>query len=211
MVGSYVLLLDRLKVQGVDITAEMADARVMHGATLSVSESDLLPMLRDAGVYRWDDDPMLALFQQHFLVRHSFYRLQEQLVAAANGLSAAISPIGLTLQRLSPTAGGSLNIETAAAELSAFYGDARYFLAATPETVVDLLASFWTRFHASEGEAEALMVLGLDAGANWQQIQDRYRELAQQHHPDKQGDAASFQSVREAYLTLKRSTLKRPR
>jgi curved DNA-binding protein CbpA len=42
-------------------------------------------------------------------------------------------------------------------------------------------------------------VLGLHRGATVEEIKARFRELALQHHPDRGGDAAAFQRVKDAY------------
>lgn len=45
-------------------------------------------------------------------------------------------------------------------------------------------------------------ILGVERGANDEEIKRAYRRLASQHHPDKGGDKAQFQEVQEAYATL---------
>ena len=46
-------------------------------------------------------------------------------------------------------------------------------------------------------------ILGVEKGANDEEIKKAYRKLAHQHHPDKQGgDEAKFKEVNEAYQVL---------
>ena len=45
-------------------------------------------------------------------------------------------------------------------------------------------------------------ILGLQAGANDDDVRQAYKRLAMQHHPDRGGDAAKFQEIQEAYSTL---------
>lgn len=55
-------------------------------------------------------------------------------------------------------------------------------------------------------ETEALTVLGLGPGSAWEDIQDRFRTLAKQLHPDVTGDpesAVRFAAVREAFVSLR--------
>lgn len=49
-------------------------------------------------------------------------------------------------------------------------------------------------------------ILGLSAGATGAEIRDAYRRLAQQHHPDKGGDAEMFQAVKKAFEALRNVT-----
>lgn len=44
--------------------------------------------------------------------------------------------------------------------------------------------------------------LGIGENANADEIKKAYRKLASQHHPDKGGDTAKFQSIQSAYDTL---------
>ena len=44
--------------------------------------------------------------------------------------------------------------------------------------------------------------LGVNKGANAEEIKKAYRSLAMKHHPDRGGDQARFQKIQEAYATL---------
>lgn len=44
--------------------------------------------------------------------------------------------------------------------------------------------------------------LGVNKGANAEEIKKAYRSLAMKHHPDRGGDQAQFQKIQEAYATL---------
>lgn len=44
--------------------------------------------------------------------------------------------------------------------------------------------------------------LGVNKGANAEDIKKAYRGLAMKHHPDRGGDSAQFQKIQEAYATL---------
>ncbi len=47
---------------------------------------------------------------------------------------------------------------------------------------------------------EAFMHLGLEPDASTNEVKVRWRQLANQYHPDKpEGDATTFQTYREAY------------
>jgi curved DNA-binding protein len=57
-------------------------------------------------------------------------------------------------------------------------------------------------------------ILGVDRSASADEIKQAYRRLAAQHHPDRGGDTAKFQTIQEAYDTLgdaaRRSSYDRP-
>lgn len=58
-------------------------------------------------------------------------------------------------------------------------------------------------FGARAGELSWWQVLGLLPTATREQIDQRYRELARQHHPDRGGDEATFKRVQIAYQKAK--------
>ena len=49
---------------------------------------------------------------------------------------------------------------------------------------------------------EALQLLSLSKGVDVTGLKKKYRELAQQHHPDKGGNAEDFAKVHNAYKIL---------
>jgi len=59
-----------------------------------------------------------------------------------------------------------------------------------------------TNSHASSSRADALAVLGLQAGASQEVIKRAFRHLVKQHHPDMGGSAEAFRRVTEAYQRL---------
>jgi curved DNA-binding protein CbpA len=46
-------------------------------------------------------------------------------------------------------------------------------------------------------------VLSVSPDAPWNVVQESYRRLARQHHPDKGGDVEEFQKVHRAYAALR--------
>lgn len=159
-------------------------------------------------------EPSLRLFQKHFLVMNSLYRLQVDF--AADGLQLVIDPLGITLQPLAQNGHGdqggeathrrSLSQDARRDEaLANYYLDWSHFQAATTESVESLLKQFWRRFANVDSLANARRVLGVDAATSYADLQLTYRRLARRHHPDGGGDAATFIEIREAYETLRQA------
>lgn len=59
---------------------------------------------------------------------------------------------------------------------------------ALPETIVD---GWWT-------------VLGVDKGAEWEEVEEAYRAKVRVYHPDRGGNVEMFHVVQEAYKTASR-------
>lgn len=170
-----------------------------------LSEQHLIRELQTTGSFSgWiDDDPALALFQKHFAVMHCLYHVQPGY--AEQGWDLAISPLNIQLFSTGPTEVSERQLAESVGEIREFYLDWTNFTSATPETVGELMRSFWQRYSSLDKVAEALQVLELDGCADWIQIQAQYRRLVVEHHPDKGGDRARFTQVRQAYEILKKS------
>jgi len=170
-----------------------------------VSEYQLMTWLgeRLAGFPPQLVDPDLALFQRHFLVMHALYQLQPYY--AERGLRLQISALRIELLPLGDRAEPA-GLPAAAGEqkLRDYYTDLTHLDQTCGEQVRVLLQSFWERMLADDQSVAALAVLELPAGADWEDIVQRYRQLVAKHHPDRGGDPRRFGAVREAYEVLKR-------
>lgn len=168
-----------------------------------LTEHALLKRLQGEGMTAFPDDlfrDQLAMFRAHFLLFHALYHLQEQLLAAGVGLLA----IDARCIRIGPLV---TTLATAVADrdpMRDFYLDLSNLSDTTADDVAEMLGAFWGRYYAGERRTEALATLGLEAGADLEQAQRRYRELAMLHHPDRGGDAASFRAIQEAIGILRR-------
>ncbi len=147
------------------------------------------------------------LFQAHFLVRHALYVLQQRYIEQGRGqLNITLTRIELISSALSGTpTGHSLTLESASPALRDYYLNLDHLFNTSEHEVNDLLRSFWRRFQAHDQSAAALQVLGLDQSASYREVRQRYRHLAQQHHPDKGGDAVAFSRLQEAMEVLDRA------
>ncbi|MEE8059275.1 MAG: DNA-J related domain-containing protein [Pseudomonadales bacterium] len=172
----------------------------------SISEYELIVRLQR----QLDDLPLrqesnqLALFQTHFLVMNALYCLQEEL--AEESVYLYISPLEIFLETRAKAIDQSTGrhlIDTHVDEaLRSYYLDIKNLHDTTEEDVDALLSRFWQYYLAQDKQLEAYTVLGLTAEQSWSTVQDTYRRLAAENHPDRGGDASKFMVIREAYEVL---------
>lgn len=167
------------------------------------SEHDLINWLRspEQGFFNADAlSDSLLLFRTHFLVMHCLYRLRNQWLES-NTCWLEISPLSITKQPLVTGTDNQALAETDA--LAAYYLNLDE-LATSRDAVDALLQDFWERLLLPRDRMEDLAVLGLDNNASADIVRLTYRRLANEHHPDKGGDAERFRQINAAYQRLKR-------
>ncbi|AJQ95237.1 DNA-J related domain-containing protein [Gynuella sunshinyii] len=142
----------------------------------------------------------LILFQTHFILFNALYQLQDILWLNQNG-HLIIGPIDICLYPFNSTL--HLQAMTDFNHAKEYYLDFSNFNSTSRENVDDLIKSFWRNAKAHWAGEDAFKVLGLSYPCNWEDIKQRFRSLANQHHPDKGGDAEKLKPVLEAYSTLK--------
>lgn len=148
------------------------------------------------------DDDQLAIFQKHFMVMNALHQLQKQLLEDEQ-LFLDISPLKIHLVIASHQSSNSEITESDNAKLSEYYLDWSNFENTDKEDVEKLLESFWKLYINTDKRSEALTVLKLEEDACNKTINQRYRELAAIHHPDKGGDSMTFIRIRQAFEILK--------
>ncbi len=164
-----------------------------------VAEYDLVCLVDESSLFAWSGDFTLRLFQKHFVVQHCLYSLRREKFP---DYTIHISPVRIRLLKVGKGDDQSVSHEVNT-ELANYYLDLANLDSVTSEEVSELLASFWRKFHAHENQDKHLKQLGLESGASWEAVQERYRELAGRMHPDKGGDAEQFIQVRQAFEALK--------
>lgn len=142
-------------------------------------------------------DPLL-LFQHHFVLMHALYRLQQQWWLRGEGL-LEIRPLNICFRVEISGSGQALSQDLA---LSEYYLDWSNLAREDSASVDTLISGFWRKLLGQGQRPEALETLGLPDTASKDDIRQRYRQLVQQHHPDKGGDPAVFQEVQAAYERL---------
>lgn len=169
----------------------------------TLSEHEIITHLRSGldALPGMASSPQLALFQTHFLVMNALYQLQGELIH--EGYYLRITPLAIGLEVIRGSGSRALG-EASDQPLSDYYLDWSNLENTGEQDVENLLAGFWQRFLAGDGQQEALTVLDLPADADWVAIQKRYRVLVAEAHPDRGGDARRFMQIREAYEVLSR-------
>lgn len=143
-----------------------------------------------------------SLFRKHFIVMNALYELHDELIS--EGIYLHISALNIQLKK-NPSNSDikSLSADTTFQKLSLYYKNWQNFEQTNDSDIANLLKQFWTKYLANEEKAKALACLQLGEDANWSEIQLKYRQLCQQHHPDKGGDSLYFIEIRQAYDNLK--------
>ena len=146
----------------------------------------------------------MALFQQHFILYHLLYRIQQDWHDTGAGyLHIALAKVQLLPQAAMP----ELNEDS---ERRAYYLNWQHFYTMTEQMLDQHLAAFWR--YISDGAVtpteldmvEALSVLQLPDNFSLLQLKKAYRSLALQQHPDRGGSEQQFIVLTEAYQQLLR-------
>ncbi len=165
-----------------------------------VSEHDFLRTLDEQGFFKTLDaaaSSTLLLFQKHFLLFHVLYSINQQRVADKRG-GLQITP--MLIKQLD-----YLEADTQIGEFDSlcdYYLELENLTSATGDEVDDLLNGFWVKYLRNDKRGAALEALGLNDPVTDVQIVQRYRKLANVHHPDKGGDKDKIQAINEAYVVL---------
>ncbi|MFC3092967.1 hypothetical protein DRW07_01945 [Alteromonas sediminis] len=164
----------------------------------ALSEYELLGIIKaEIPQFFQLEPPLDTLYQKHFWLFHHLYRLQhrlseQKLHLSVNALSIQVAPLNIQSDHLAQTD-----------PLKAFYLDINNLYLSQDE-VHKMQEKFWQRYLAIDKKAQAIKTLGLTGCPELTQevIKRRYKQLVHKSHPDKQGDAAQFDAIKQAYNTL---------
>ncbi len=181
---------------------EIVDS-ILDQHSLGISEYDLIVELdrHYPDIYPKPDlsDPLL-LFQHHFYLRHTLYRLK-QAHAQKGEFRISIDLIHIQKYLAHQT---HTNLPDNHDPLCEYYLDLTNLNKEDTQSVQTMLSNFWHTLLKHQQQPEALSILGLNGDESQQQKQQRYRQLAQQHHPDKGGDPQRFREIQDAWQALKK-------
>lgn len=172
-----------------------------------LSEYELLCALGGGTSPEFGEPPFadsLALFNVHFLLFHTLYRLRRQLLSECDG-HLEISPLKIVLRPYSP---GAANQLAETDPLSEYYLDLDNLKQTSRQDIDSMLGRFWTRLRAGDQRQEALQVLELNDPVDYDTIKRQYRRLVMNHHPDRGGDKQRLQAINTAMAILERDCLR---
>ncbi len=172
----------------------------LRGHPDGISEHVLIKLLRaraDCALPQGSLSDPLNLFRTHFLVFHTLYRLRD-VFRQQREYDLRIHPLLIQLDPYLPGQHGVAPEDP----LRSYYLDLAVLEDATTESVEELLRKARKVLVTDEERTTALKALGLNARASDDNIRQRFRELAMQHHPDRGGDAETFRRIRAAMEIL---------
>ena len=166
----------------------------LHELMQRLANQDCLP--------DWETTAEIQLFRTNFLLMNGLYQLQQQLLECGTWLHVA--PVAL---HLVPICVGNSWLQQVD-PLRDYYLDWRNCFVTTQQDIETLLHDFWRRYSAqpalsAQMRRQALATLGLTDTATYPMIRQRWKQLALQHHPDRQGDALQFMAIRLAWEQLR--------
>ena len=189
--------LDKHLCESIDVILAIAET--------PLSEYELIQQLNQQG---WSlstsATDTLALFTTHFLIYNSLYYLQGQYWQNNRYLEISALSIYLHKEPLIGTDTTAISRYQDEQALRDYYNDKTHLEEATKASVNQLIKDFWGRYIATDESTEAFAVFSLDPDTSYQEVKQRYRTLAMEHHPDRGGDAADFQRINWAFGVLQR-------
>jgi DnaJ-domain-containing protein 1 len=182
---------------------EQACLVLLSQHTDGISEYQLLQKLRSEEFALFPPlelDDHLGLFQSHFLLFHTLYRLRDQLHAEQRAL-LRISALLIELCDYETGEPSLCEIDP----LRDYYLDLANLDATGEADVVALLGDFWQRMQRGESlqVTAALAVLELEEASDFAQVKRQYRRLVMCYHPDRGGEATKMHALNEALEVLR--------
>ena len=181
---------------------------LLETAQQPVSEYEVLQQLQQLGwLQPIDTRDTLSLYGAHFLIYNGLYQLREYY--SARGTALEISALSIQLINCKNVDKPFVSTQLESEALREYYLDWSNLDEASDASVSALLDSFWQGFVSNDDYNDALRVLAIDSSLadepiNYVYIKKRYRQLAMKHHPDRGGDAATFQRIQSAFAIVQR-------
>lgn len=182
--------------------------QILNNTSSPLKEYDLHRILGNAAFEEFTQNcsQNVILFRKHFLVMNALYQLSDELQSLSlklhiSALKIYLSPIHDNKHKNNSSHLAITN--NAFYKLSLYYCNWDNFYQTDSNDVQQLLSQFWQNYLHQDQQQQSLDSLQLSTNATWIEIKDQYRQLCQQHHPDKGGDPIYFLEIRSAYDNLK--------
>lgn len=191
-------------------TFEQTLLEVLRHHPAGLSEYELIQALDDFGQPGFDTSTLrenLSLFQTHFFLFHSLYRLRDRLW---KNKEARLDINALCIQLLpvvDKEEGENANTELSDHDpLREYYLNLDNLENTDSDDVAQLLAKFWAGFVSNEERRAALKELDLQDPVDWATIKGQHRRLVMEHHPDRGGDEERLRAINAAMEVLARDS-----
>ncbi|MGM0508032.1 MAG: DNA-J related domain-containing protein [Fusobacteriota bacterium] len=160
-----------------------------HNLILKLQKKSFLP--------KTSHSDSLSIFQVHFILFNTLYKLREKLLKAKKGI-LDIHTLEIKLKDFKKGNKGISEYDP----LAEYYLDISNLENTTKKDVEDLLDSFWKKYLAKDYKVDALKVLDLKEPVDYKTIKSKYKKLASKYHPDVGGDIKKIQILNQAMETL---------
>jgi len=178
-------------------TFEQTLLEVLQHHPSGLSEYGLIQALDEFGQPGFDTATLrenLSLFQTHFFLFHSLYRLRDQLWENNEG-RLDINALCIQLLPVSESSNTEISDHD---PLREYYLNLENLENTDSEEVTRLLSKFWAGFITNDERRNALTELELQDPVDWSTIKDQHRRLVMEHHPDRGGDEERLQAINAA-------------
>lgn len=186
-------------------TFEQTLLEVLRHHPAGLSEYELIQALDDFGQPGFDTNTLrenLSLFQTHFFLFHSLYRLRDRLWENKEA-RLDINALCIQLLPISENTGAEISEHD---PLREYYLNLENLENTNSEDVTKLLTKFWAGFVSNDERREALEELDLQDPVDWSTIKDQHRRLVMEHHPDRGGDEERLRTINAAMDVLVRDS-----
>jgi len=147
------------------------------------------------------------LFQLHFLIFHSLYRLKDKWSKAGVG-ELLISPLKIGLMsdnNLNKMTSNNTTEDNNVANidpLAEYYLNLNHLTETSAQEIDQLILNFWKELYQPTAHQDALTLLNLTSPVAYNDIKKQYKRLASKYHPDKGGSTEKIQQINQAMATL---------
>ncbi len=173
--------------------------KILLQTPTGITEYDLIRKLEEIQCIEhgnWGNE--LELFQRHFIVFHTLYRIKSYLQTKKKK-SLQINCMEI---KILPWMEFDTNNLAEYDTMQNYYLEPNNLFETSEKDVQDMLGDFWKRFKMYNQKEEAFEILGAKQEMSLEDIKSRYRELIKENHPDRGGDGTKIGIFNEAMKAI---------